>query len=47
MLHCGIDCWDESMELCDVVDYRYLANIASIQDSNLFTDIIFCWCQVK
>ena len=22
--HCGIDCWNESMELSDVVDYRYL-----------------------
>jgi hypothetical protein len=31
------------MELSDVVDYRFLAKIASIQNSNLFADII-CSC---
>jgi hypothetical protein len=25
ILYCGIDCWNESMELSDVVDYMYLA----------------------
>ncbi len=24
MLHCGIDRWNDSMELSDVVDYRFL-----------------------
>ncbi len=27
MLLCGIDCWNESMGLSDVVDYIYLASI--------------------
>ena len=31
MLHCGIDCWDETMELSDVLDYRYLASIWTIR----------------
>ncbi len=25
--NCGIDCWNESMELGDVPDYRFLTNI--------------------
>ena len=29
MLLCGIDCWNESMELSDVVDYRYLTKSTS------------------
>ena len=27
---CGIDCWDESMELSVVVDYMYLISVLSI-----------------
>ena len=31
--HCGIDCWNESMELSDVVDYIYLAKSAALRTS--------------
>jgi hypothetical protein len=34
MLHCGIGCWIGLIESSDVVDYRYLAIIAAIQNSN-------------
>jgi len=30
MPHCGINCWDESMERRDVVDNRYLASISAL-----------------
>jgi hypothetical protein len=30
-----------------VVDYIYLTSIFTIHNNNLFTDIIFFWCQVK
>jgi len=47
MEHCGIDRWGLSLEWGDVLDYRFLASIAAIQNSNLFTDIIFYWHHVK
>jgi len=47
MLLCGIDSWDRSFEINDVVDYIYLASIATFHNINWYTDIIFFWCQVK
>ena len=35
------------MKRRDVIDYRSLASIAAIENLDLFTDIIFFWCQVK
>jgi hypothetical protein len=41
MVHCGIDWWEESMELSDVIDYRYLAISTSSSTSISSTYILF------
>jgi len=38
---CGIDCRNESMELSDVVDYRYLASTTGSSISISITYILF------
>jgi hypothetical protein len=38
---CGIDCWNESKELSDAVDYRFLAKSTGLSISILFTYIVF------
>jgi len=39
--HRGIDCWNESMELSDVVDYMYLTKTTGPSISILSTYILF------
>jgi hypothetical protein len=34
ILLCGIDCWDESIEIRGGRDYRYLASIWNIHNDN-------------
>ena len=41
MLHCGIDCWNELVELSAVVDYRYLAKTTTRSHFMLITYIVF------
>jgi len=35
------------MQKRDLLDSKYLANLATRHENNLYTDIIFVWCQVK